>query len=110
VWRLPARVGRRRVSSVAAIEVYPAATLTALGVAHRGYKDDPALRAQVLRDLPGLEVPHELRAACVATSDALDAVVAALAGVHFLEGRCHQPAEDPDLVRREGWIWVLAPS
>jgi hypothetical protein len=88
------------------IEVYPAATLIAAGVTiKRGGKDeedvDEAKRQWLLR-------------ACKVPQDAFDkardpnvrdAIICAIAGVRFLEGRASPPI-DVDLSMKEGWIWV----
>ena len=45
------------------------------------------------------------RAEVVAADDALDAVVCALAGFDFVNGKCFTP-EDLSLSKKERWIWV----
>lgn len=45
------------------------------------------------------------RAEVVATDDAFDAVVCALAGFDFVNGRCFT-SEDLSLAKKERWIWV----
>jgi len=90
----------------AAIEVYPAATLIAHGLPTTGYKHPssepraaigPWLRARL--DLDG-----SLDLATM-PGHALDAVLCVAAGIDFLEGAALGP-DDPEVARREGWIWV----
>jgi hypothetical protein len=95
------------VNPIAAIEVYPAASLISRDLALRGYKktENIEVRAEILA---GLE--SEVRIKCnhsdiVATDDALDSVVCALAGYDFLNSKCYEP-EDLELAKKEGWIWV----
>ncbi len=45
--------------------------------------------------------PHERSEARVNR----DAIICALAGVHFVRGES-LPPEDEELARKEGWIWV----
>ena len=90
-------------------EVYPAGSLKAWGMPHRGYKGpgkpERAQRTAALRRLraalPWLEMP----AACAATDHALDALLAALTARCCATGRSElpAPAERPVAVR-EGWI------
>jgi hypothetical protein len=92
---------------VAAIEVYPAATLIANGIPDTGYKkkDKIAERKAILGDLERiLQLPDD-RAAMELSADALDAAVCVLAGLDFLRGDAYKP-EDPELAKHEGWIWV----
>lgn len=104
----------------AAIEVYPAATLRALGEslpATRNYKqateEGARVRAALLRhiepEFEGLE-PH--REKLVASDHAFDALICVLAAKHFLAGEAMPPsAEDAKIAHKEGWIWVkMAPA
>ena len=91
----------------AAIEVYPAATLAAHGVASRSYKgsDAGSVRAAIHALIEGrLQIESGLDLESV-RHDVLDAVLCIVAGLDFLEGAA-TPPEDPGLARREGWIWV----
>ena len=92
--------------SVAAIEVYPAATLLARGLALPGYKkiENLSTRIEILSGLASEMTIHCERAEITATDDALDSVICALAGYDFLENRCAGP-EDLELARKESWIW-----
>ena len=95
--------GRRTM----AIEVYPAATLLALGIDPTGYKKEPNIRREVLRQLSafGLDVPSDLATLCVDGDDALDAAICALTGhLHSLGETVGPP--DGAVVRKEGWIFV----
>jgi hypothetical protein len=91
---------------VAALEVYPAATLLASGLLPAGYKKPAegrgarralclglAERAPWLSDLIDSKV------------DIFDAGLCAVAGADFLDGLACPP-EDQALAEREGWIWV----
>ncbi len=92
----------------AAIEVYPAATLTAHGLRASGYKKprDEEQRAKILQGLGDrVEIRPDLRDLLRSNADALDAVVCVLAGSDFLRGRALSPP-DLDEAKREGWIWV----
>ena len=93
---------------VAAIEVYPAATLKVWGVPSSGYKR-PNQRPERNAILQGLEAHMDTRAvqdAVLDNADMLDAAVCVLAGRDFLEGWAFQP-RDQVTGRTEGWIWVL---
>ena len=95
------------VTGIAAIEVYPAATLAAHGIDARGYKtaDGHAARQRIVEtlqthmgistDIPGI----------AKRSDALDAMICLLAAQDFLAARAIAPP-DGIPVEREGWIWV----
>jgi predicted RNase H-like nuclease len=93
-----------------AIEVYPAGTLAACGVAAQGYKrrEGRAARQSLLGFL-GEQI--RLPADCglmVENDDALDAALCVLAGVDFLRGRAMVP-EALEIAAKEGWIWVRRP-
>jgi len=94
-------------AEVAAIEVYPAVTLKvhleASGVTPSG---DP--RADIIALAGRILTGHDGRDLASATADALDAALCAIAGTDFLAGTA-LPPNDPDLARREGWIWVRRP-
>jgi len=93
--------------SVAAIEVYPAATMISMGLSITGYKAE------------GGHIPRSMIHAAIATRfrcdgagdpadwsvDTLDAVVCAVAGLDFIQGHAVAP-EDLPLARKEGWIWA----
>ena len=95
-----------RFKDVAAIEVYPAATLTAYRIQASGYKraDQASARVEMieaLRDhlrLPADVSPMRERA------DVLDAAVCVLAAADFMNDRVVYP-EDDVLAAQEGWIW-----
>lgn len=99
------------VADLAAIEVYPAATLTVCGIRATGYKaphQRPAREEIVgaLREHLTLGATAET---AIALPDALDAIVCTLAAGHFLSGEA-RPPEDWALARKEGWIWVRGPG
>jgi predicted RNase H-like nuclease len=92
----------------AAIEVYPAATLTAHGLRASGYKAlrDEEQRAKILQGLRDrVEIEPSLRSLLRSNADALDAVVCVLAGSDFIRGGA-LPPPNLDEAKREGWIWV----
>ncbi len=96
-------------SGVAAIEVYPAATLRSYLLPDSGYKmtPDSQARQNIIDSLKeteelSFEVSTELP---LRNADALDAVICSLAGLHFIQGSVHQPT-NKELARKEGWIWV----
>jgi hypothetical protein len=92
---------------VAAIEVYPAATLLAHGFRATGYKrpSQTAARQEILAALAGtVEMKTEVSLA-ERSADALDAVVCLLAAQDFLEDRAIGPKDQP-LAELEGWIWA----
>jgi len=100
-----------RIEATEAIEVYPAATLAVRGLQSSGYK---AKTAQETRTQLAEQISREINLASVLdpirySDHVFDAVLCVLAGRDFLSGHCMQP-EDPDLARREGWIWVRDPD
>lgn len=96
---------------VAAIEVYPAATLKAHGLDSGSYKeasaDGEAARKKLGKAL-GERAPW-LAALSRDSIDVFDAGLCAIAGADFLDGLA-PPPEDIQLARKEGWIWVKAPK
>jgi predicted nuclease with RNAse H fold len=95
---------------VAAIEVYPAATLTAHGIRASGYKKagQEKERVEILARLgERLALPADTTR-IVSNADVLDAVVCILATVDFVADQAIQPANWA-LAEKEGWIWVREP-
>lgn len=105
VWATPLK------ERVAAIEVYPAATLLAYGAILKGYKADARLaeRQSIFRILEKRVDCSTLAAQVCASADTFDAVVCVLAAVDFLEGWAIPP-DQPQLALKEGWIWVRRPN
>lgn len=102
-------------SKVAAIEVYPWATLVAHGVEVPSYKlkGQRDGRAQILEGLlnESVDIAEAARCCCLESADALDSVVAALAVADFVRGHAMGPPEEmTEVARREGWIWVKEPA
>lgn len=96
------------------IEVYPAATLLAVGASTKGYKAKSASgRAARVKILTTLQDEMELKCdpdLLLETDDGLDAAVCVLAGADFLRGMAVAPGVDQaELVRKEGWIWCREP-
>jgi hypothetical protein len=96
---------------VAAIEVYPAATLLAYGAIIKGYKADTGLvqRKAIFRILEEHLDCSTLKMQVYESAHILDATVCILAGIDFLVGRAIQP-EQIQLAWKEGWIWVRPPN
>ena len=101
-----------QVTGVSAIEVYPAATLTAHGLLpSRSYKqstkESDRERHQLVRGLSDIvELGEAARNEMVACHDLLDAAVCVIAGVDFAEGDVVEPtSEELEQAKREGWIW-----
>ena len=103
------------------LEVMPGAVLRRMGLPFKGYKNGaraPALRRQILEDLPGQATPvivslAEMRELCLAHHDGLDAVVAAIAAALWAIDPSRFPAPptkghpgyDP-AVLLEGWLYA----
>ena len=95
---------------VRAIEVYPAATLTACPeIRFERYKQagEAELRGEVIQGLREyLTLPEDLDGILRKDVDVLDAVVCLLAGADFLRGWAKGPEdEERRVARKEGWIW-----
>lgn len=101
---------QRDFSGVAAIEVYPAATLMAYGLPSGGYKKavEQPVRQTIAGRLGNLMFISDVEP-LLKSADALDAVLCVLSGRDFLEGNSYQP-EDQVLAQKEGWIWVRRSS
>ncbi len=97
---------------IAAIEVYPAATLTACGLRSSGYKrpEQKGERREILKGLKRqLTLPAAARRSARSNADVLDAVICCLAAADFVRGDVVQPF-DIELSRSEGWIWARRPT
>ena len=103
------------------LEVMPGAVLRRMGLPFKGFKKGaraPALRRQILEDLPGKATPvivslAEMRELCLAHHDGLDAVVAAIAAALWAIDPSRFPAPPtkghPDYepaVLLEGWLYA----
>ena len=103
------------------LEVMPGAVLRRMGLPFKGYKNGaraPALRRQILEDLPQKATPvivslAEMRELCLAHHDGLDAVVAAIAAALWAIDPSRFPApptkDHPDYdpaVLLEGWLYA----
>jgi len=108
---IPLAWSARDVAPVAAIEVYPAGTLTSRGTVSSGYKlaADRAVREAMLDELADELVVGDHRAALLQHADVLDAALCLLAGADFLSGAVIEPENSAE-ARHEGWIWVRPPS
>lgn len=94
------------IAGVAAIEVYPAATLAAYSIAARSYKKpaEESARQAILDELQKLVTIQCTNDKLLQNADALDASVCVLAGADFFRGKAHPP-DDYELAAKEGWIW-----
>lgn len=100
---------------LAAIEVYPAATLRALQAEQAGYKKSEGVearraivRALEARQLLSLARPT-LEEEAVVSDDGVDALVCIAAGADFARGLAVAPGPgDEAVARSEGWIWTRA--
>jgi predicted RNase H-like nuclease len=91
---------------IEAIEVYPAATMLARGGSLRGYKkaESVGARAALLEALTASCDCGSVKDVALHSHDCLDAVACVVGGLDFLEGAAVGPG-DPEVARREGWIW-----
>lgn len=97
-------------SRIAAIEVYPAATLKVRGIENKGYKDKKKAEHRKKRELILDALDLELdagkhRETLLDKADVLDAALCTVAGLDFLRRRCWEPT-DLEAAQKEGWIWV----
>lgn len=98
-----------RVAEVAAIEVYPAATLAGRRLPNQGYKKDKGqkVRCDLVKEFASIvdlapQVPDEL----IANDDLLDAALCVVAGFDFVTDDVVEPTDDEMArAKREGWIW-----
>ncbi len=107
---IPLLWGWGHLIEIGAIEVYPAATLAVRGLRCTGYKgkDQRGVRDGLLADLAAELDIDRVAADATQSADAFDAILCVLAAQDFLSGRALAPV-DPELARREGWIWVRPP-
>lgn len=108
--QIPLDWNSRYAERIAAIEVYPAATLTSRGIQCSEYKKKEQLdvRREIVTHLSkhmsfSIEV-----SSLVGDADIMDAVVCALAGADFLNNDALSPS-DLQTAKREGWIWSKIP-
>jgi predicted RNase H-like nuclease len=97
---------------LAAIEVYPAGTLTAYGFRASRYKErtQETERKEIVRSLSGqMKIRAGESQVLARNADVLAATVCLLAARDFLVGKVIPP-EDPELAELEGWIWVKDPD
>ena len=106
---IPLSWGGRLRSEVEAIEVYPAATLLAHGIAPSDYKKPKqhAGRRRIVGALNELLQIGDCMERLEASPDTLDAAICLIAGADYLSGRAVGP-RDEQLAFREGWIWAAA--
>lgn len=99
-------VDRSGVGRIA--EVYPGGSLRLWGIRVDGYRTDTARRSEALDALvdaaPWLDL-GAFRPVLLGSTDAFDALVAALAARAAATGRADTPTpEHADVARREGWV------
>jgi Protein of unknown function (DUF429) len=106
------------------VEVYPAAALARWGFSYRGYKhgtpagrsDRAAARARLVAEIvrrssSWLALPAETQAACEASDDILDALVASLVTRAAAVGLTERPPQaQQGRAMREGWIHLPLPD
>lgn len=95
--------------AMAAIEVYPAATLRTHNLPLVDYKktDQRAARQKMLDALPEWFDASAVVEASLDSADVLDSVLCVLAAVDFCDGRAiGPPSELVSVAKKEGWIWV----
>ncbi len=102
---------KSELSEPAAIEVYPAGTLVARGLRSSGYKEPSQTERrreilQVVSERIELRVERRLM---LENADVLDSALCVLAALDFLSGDVIPP-DEPEIARREGWIWVRRPD
>jgi predicted RNase H-like nuclease len=92
---------------VAAIEVYPAATLKSLKTTSSGYKskDQEQERSAIVHVLARMVSVGRFADLLRACPDVLDSLVCVVAGLDFICGRAMAP-EGRRLAESEGWIWA----
>jgi predicted RNase H-like nuclease len=92
---------------LAAIEVYPAATLVAHRIRSKGYKKPKQIseRREIVAALRTRMLIRESITDLSDNADRLDAAVCVLAGADFLADRAMGPTNLP-LATQEGWIWA----
>lgn len=95
---------------LSAVKVYPAATLRARSLNSERYKKRQGidLRRRLCKKLLE-ELPTDLDLNSLTESDdVFDAVVCALAGIDFIEGKAFEPVDRASAFK-EGWIWFASP-
>ncbi len=97
----------RSLAPVSAIEVYPAGTLSQLGLPASAYKkgEQVSQRRAIIEGIRGFFAGNADWSPCLADADQLDAALCLVAGMDFIFGRCPAP-DDLALAKKEGWIWV----
>jgi predicted RNase H-like nuclease len=109
--RRPVPLAWQQGAEAGVIEVFPAATLIARGVSATGYKTNTTrarhARGEVLNRLAQELTIRPSRDVIIDDTNLLDATVCALAAADFARGLCVAP-EDPELARKEGFIWFRA--
>lgn len=99
------------LAETCAIEVYPAATLSAYGISNKNYKSPKAttVRQQLIDRLSDhMDIAAD-RKQLELSPHLVDAVICVLAGYDFLSGQCLLP-NNMETAHKEGWIWVKDPK
>lgn len=105
---IPVLVDRWDHVGLAAIEVYPAATLMAHGLATSGYKDKDGIddRRTIAKALEPLA--NGIASYVDETDDVFDACLCLVSALDFLRNEAAPPT-DINAARKEGWIWTRYP-
>jgi predicted nuclease with RNAse H fold len=104
---IPLAWGEVPETGIAAIEVYPAATLTVRGCLEPGYKaaENVAARLRIAAALSAEIVGLSQRV--TESDDVFDAYLCTVAARDYLDGAAVAPGVDEtELAKSEGWIWV----
>lgn len=105
---IPLAWSPKLTQEIEALEVYPAGTLTALGLPNSGYKRvvDRHIRERILVGIRGLlDTTNISEDALLGNADLLDAAICVLAAKDFCDWKVMAP-RDMNLAKNEGWIWV----
>ncbi len=104
---IPLAWDHRHPAPLSAIEVYPAGTLTQLGLPAKAYKKagQRQSRQAIIEGIRPFFAEGTDFLPCLEDADQLDAALCLVAGMDFLCGRCPAP-DDLALAKKEGWIWV----
>lgn len=106
---IPLAWSPRIESRLAAIEVYPAATLMAHGIPSSGYKSSQSKsnREKIISSIRKYIELENHDSTLLERHDALDATICVVAALDFLAGESIEPRDtDMKRARKEGWIWV----
>lgn len=98
-------------SRIAAIEVYPAATLVSYNLPSMKYKkaEEESTRQKIISNLRQYLDIGKFEDILKESADVLDSVICVLAASDFLKSKTMVPP-NMKLAKKEGWIWVKSPN